>query len=195
MCGRAYYVDGHRYFSSYPRSHPLTIRSDKYGRRIKAASPSPEIKREETPEMKRGSSPSPEPSSPWPLPWPLSSPPAHPLKRRLYSPPSDLQSPATKKLKHDGEVAKPLRARSLTPWGPIHGILQPSLEGENEKLRLDIEDLRTEKNIQEQLNEALKEENAAAVAYTKTLEDQVRGLKNIVRGLREQRRGLTGESE
>jgi len=60
---------------------------------------------------------------------------------------------------------------------------------------LDIEDLRTEKNIQEQLNEALKEENAAAVAYTKTLEDQVRGLKNIVRGLREQRRGLTGESE
>jgi DNA-binding phage protein len=60
---------------------------------------------------------------------------------------------------------------------------------------LDIEDLRTERNIQEQLNEALKEENAAAVAYTKTLEDQVRGLKNIVGGLREQRRGLTGELE
>lgn len=95
MCGRAYYIDGIRYFGSYPRGHvrntptpltraianttqPLTIRPENYGRRMVVASPSPQIKREETPAMKRESSPPPEPkvktepSSPSPPPAPVS---------------------------------------------------------------------------------------------------------------------------
>ena len=128
------------------------------------------------------------------------SPPMRPLKRRLSTaslPLGDLQPPATKKLKleQDSEVAKSLRARSLTPWSPIPDVLQLSLERENEKLKADVEDLRTEMIIQEHLNEALKEENAAAVAYTKKLEEQVRGIKTNVRELRERLRGVTGELE
>ena len=124
-----------------------------------------------------------------------------PLKRRLSTAslsPGDLQPPAIKKLKREGEdseVAKSLRARSLTPWSPIPDGLQPALEGGNEKLKVNVKDLRAEMGIQEHLNEALKEENASAVAYTKTLEEQVRGLKANVRGLRERLRRVTGELE
>lgn len=66
---------------------------------------------------------------------------------------------------------------------------------ENEELKFDNEDLRAEIAIEERLNGALREENAAAVAYTKKLEEQVRGLKNDVEGLRKRVRGLEGELE
>lgn len=60
---------------------------------------------------------------------------------------------------------------------------------------MDVEDLRTEMIVQEHLNEALREENAAAVAYAKKLEEHVRGLKNDVKGLSEQFHGLNEEFE
>jgi predicted nucleic acid-binding Zn-ribbon protein len=90
-----------------------------------------------------------------------------------------------------------LRGRSITPWSPIPDGVRPFLEGENEKVKgeVEVEDLREEMGIQEHLNRALKEENAAAVAYTKKLEEQVRGLQKDVEGLREQVRGLNEELE
>jgi chromosome segregation ATPase len=124
-----------------------------------------------------------------------------PLKRRLSTPTSHvegLQPPAPKKLKQesgDSEGAKALRGRSLTPWSPIPDSLQPSLKEEDEKMKVEVEDLREEMGIQEHLNDALKEENAAAVAYAKKLEEQVRGLKTNVRELRERLRGITWELE
>jgi hypothetical protein len=73
-----------------------------------------------------------------------------PLKRRISAPTShveELQPPATKKLKEeseDGEGAKALRVRSLTPWSPIPEDLRPSLEEENEKMNVEVGDLRAE---------------------------------------------------